>query len=406
MKSISNISKVIPLITVLLAEFHNEAFAGEFDLIVPSSKNYEPEKHGPCTARFSGELVRGDIARAAETLYYNPFPEYRTVLCLNGTGGSLPVALELGSQDAVTWATRVTPDSTCESACAIWFMQGGDEQGLGVPSFSIDRAIWVGAKLGFHSPKIRLRDAPRVTLGLVESAYQTALESLSGIYNLRSKRSGGGQTFINDYVFQRILDTPPSEMYYIDTVGDAILADIDVLGVDYRASLSADLIKTICDNALLLTDRWRSSLTSQYTMLSAKQLWKDFNNDFGQFVGDGISPSFVHKGFINEKGDVFGYSGLYPSGNYRYSNDCLLKLDGKSIEGEHVEWSKFTRHNAKVAISTNIEGSPLKSYKEILDAWSQTAEREKLNLPELALFPFGQSLAHLPKSSDFELFFD
>lgn len=397
------VAKVVTIASIAASSHWVDA--GELRIVAPIDE-YDKEVHGACTGLFSGDIVREDISNIDKKLTYSP----NANICLEGAGGSLPVALEIEQN----WATRVTPGNTCSSACAIWFMRGGNTQGNGIPAFYSDRAIWVGAKLGFHSPKINIGNPPRITLGLVEGAYQSALGALSGIYQLRGQQDANGKNVINDYVFQRILDTPPSTMYFIDTVGDAIKADIEVLGVRYRQKLTTGLIKTLCDNAMLLTGDWQNVLHRPYTLSSAKELSENFETEFGEFYsnGFGADEKFNFAGFFTTEGDVLGYAGMYPSGDYRFFNECFVRISKGVISESHIELDDSgSLKSASGSLDIRISSAPrieaLRSEKEILKEWNSISKAgDGLELPRLALFPYSLLLSELPKNSQFKSWFD
>lgn len=229
-----------------------------------------------CDYEFRGEIQSGDASMLREIgHFYDP-----VVVCLEGEGGNLREGLRVF--DAI-WDgninTKVLSGKVCSSACAIAFLAGGDTQGTNVTR-QIARGIQPGATLRFHSPRlIPLGGAIQSDLFRIP-AYETAIQTAAELFAL-SRRSERGVRTITDFVLWRILDTAYEEWYSIETVGDAVLAGLDILiPLDVQIVSDAQIIN-ICDN-LHASKPWRdipismkSSAAEYYDQVAGQKYRED-----------------------------------------------------------------------------------------------------------------------------------
>ncbi|MEP1423583.1 MAG: hypothetical protein ABJX32_17855 [Tateyamaria sp.] len=171
-------------------------------------------------------------------------------LCLNSPGGSLTEAVRmadvlLGARDdedeSLTGiGTAVPPEATCESACAILFLAGGQliSSHLGRRA---DRVLHVEGLLGFHAPALTVQDQT-YDKSNVEAAFGIALESIAAV--------GTRMSFLRmrQSLLQLIIDTPPDEMSYVQTIGQAAEWNIDLAGLPALPNPSAHNLIQACFN--------------------------------------------------------------------------------------------------------------------------------------------------------------
>lgn len=220
-----------------------------------------------CNYKLTGLIERGDAERIkkffASTLgYTNPDDwelstnlgysaptTFATVnpdrLCLNSPGGSFLEALEIAKiLNSLSYGTVVPRDARCESACALIFLAGSYlTEG---ESYVSDRHIHATAKLGFHAPSLSLSESlgDKFDRAQITSAYEVAIKSMAviqesaTILNLRSS------------LLAQMLGTPPSDMFYVDTVGKAVRWHIGVYGTKIPTELGARQVQISCKAAL------------------------------------------------------------------------------------------------------------------------------------------------------------
>jgi hypothetical protein len=212
--------------------------------------------------------------------------ENRKRICLNSPGGSYTEALEVANiVHQAGYGTVVERDSVCESACALIFLAGAfTTEGEAKVS---DRHIHATAKLGFHAPAL---DLPGGTYSRAEvmDAYEVAIESMANIQN-----SSSILNFKNSLLAQ-MLSTPPSEMFYIDTVGKAIRWHIGVYGTKIPIELGALQMQLACDAAL-------ASMEDNVSKYGFKGAVDAINTEFDpnghvSFSQSGSEPKMVFEG--------------------------------------------------------------------------------------------------------------
>lgn len=367
--------------------------AGEFTRLVPEGEYFDHGSSGPCAARFDGQILNGDsIGGGMNGSDFAP-------LCLSSPGGSLPAGLALETD--AQWGARILPGETCESACALAFLSAGYETGNGLPAFYLERAIWAGGRLGLHSPGLQLPPGAQVDTSTVETAFKAALSATSQVYRRHQSPDGAGRLPLNSYLYQRFLETPPDDMYYIDTVGDALMAELTVLGVDRSARLTPELIDTVCRNALITTGRFEVSLTNKGRKpnRNAAELLTAYHGAETQFEDVGPS-SRQFRLFMDAEGDTIGYGGLYPSGDYRYFMQCFVHFPKRNVTGDVV------RDLEEVSVAWDQGYEPIRTITQVREAWeglSRYGDHERLD--SLALFAFDAPLASLPKDAEYRRHF-
>ena len=197
-----------------------------------------------CAFELTGTIRPGDDEQLSDLgldRRYEP-----VTMCLNSTGGDI----EAGSAlfDAIWWAnisTRVRTDHTCTDACAIAFMGGGDVVGTQLTR-QIARGIEPGAILVLPA-----LDASLATDHLRETSYDGVPAIPPGI--LEHLQNG--------------------KAFPVDSVGDAVLAGIDILLPTDQPVESDQQLQNICDNTKVAATRNEAASASTndvYEVITAK----------------------------------------------------------------------------------------------------------------------------------------
>ena len=217
-----------------------------------------------CDFLFSGEVQNGDALKIQEGI---PSTYSGTTLCLDSPGGNLAEGTKMfhaiWGKDSV--ATRVQSEAECQSACALAFLGGSLVIGTGAVR-SQNAMIEPGAVLGFQSPRLVLSGDDVHRASEVADAYALALTDVSEIFKLTQVQQNG-VSGMSDLLFSKILETPPSSTYDIDTIGTASLAGIQVSGVP-TPELSWDRLTNVCDTAYLLVEAHAHNLDPESDMFS------------------------------------------------------------------------------------------------------------------------------------------
>ncbi len=209
--------------------------AAEF--IVHSASAVVLEERGStCQIELRGEIVPGDAAKLSafldeheEELLGIPFwiqggDGYD--LCLNSPGGSYAEGLVL--VDVISdrkVGTRVTKDAECASACAVAFLAGT----LFIDADFPLRVLEPGARLGFHAPSIELPGTAEIPSAMVQIAYEAALTDISGVIDrLAINSEWGTEPRLPAGLLAKMMSTPPDSMFYISTLNEVGLWDIDL----------------------------------------------------------------------------------------------------------------------------------------------------------------------------------
>ncbi len=390
------------------------------------------EKYEQCDLLLTGGIVRGDLRRFHQ-LYdywdddeggsYTTFIEDAT-LCLSSPGGDLYEALRIASFfryiDADLHTTVLSGD-LCASACSILFLAGADFfEGESYSTFAT-RAIQPGAQLGVHAPRIELGGEGPYSKHDVESAYSSAIISSAKIFEFSQDLDVEGRAYMNPYLYQRTLSTPPQDMYYIDTVGDAILGDVPVSGVKLHATLNETLIDTICDNAFMLDDGlfdWAFGPTwKRHPLASAKEIAWDFYDMLDDVETQEWDPDPDYR--TNTKVEqvnhtAYGFKrGYQVSGPY-YAQDCLVRIDTSADVGDDVYlanhediWSaNFDSPKIQIMVAEQFPHGFADSDEDYVARpstyWEAEATSEEAQIREysaLMAFPFEMPLAELPRQA-------
>lgn len=201
-----------------------------------------------CAYMFSGVIEAGDADKIAALETYG---SAGATLCFDSPGGSMTEGLKMF--DAI-WnkqmRTRVQAGDRCESACAIAWLGGSMSHGtLGIKA--LERSIEAGATLGFHAPYLDLPSEATFPARDVEKAFNIALRAAEGIFRINLTIQNAADP-LNNFLYGRILATPGTEMYRVTTIGEAVMANINVSGIPEHDRIYLKDMVTLCENAFLL----------------------------------------------------------------------------------------------------------------------------------------------------------
>lgn len=393
---------IIAFAVLALCQPLSTALAAEFTFLHDLSKApYDEAVDGPCAARVTGLITDDDKELFFDSASYEP-----PTLCLDSPGGSLSAALEFPSNRQ--WATRVLPGEQCESACAIAFLRGLYATGNGVPGYYHDRAIWAGARLGFHGPALNVPETLHVDRTSVLSSFELAIATASGVFDLHQSSDADDVRTMNAYLFQRFIETPPDQMHYIDTVGEAMLSGIEVLGVAPPKQLDASMVQNVCENTIVRDEMWR---VAQYNFFqkqntTAATRLREFREDLQYFRTRRAFPPFDRPVVFvvpATGGKQVGFSGYYRSG--RWEMACFVTLhhrDGNPLNdfrlGPYFEiWLEGVARAGGAMTASRVA--------DAFDDAVNSGLGEKRYLSALGAYPFDAQLADLPKSDLYKRYF-
>lgn len=202
-----------------------------------------PSEADRCDYHLRGLIEQGD-AEKLEALQIN---SAGITLCLDSPGGSLAEGKRLFD---VIWdrdiAIAVLAGERCESACSLAFLAGSMRVGSWAVRMQA-RYLSVGGNLGFHSPSLELPDGRTYSSREVNTAFEVALRAAESFFEVKLTEQHGTKA-MTDFLYQRILGTRPDSMFYIETVGDAVLANISLSGAELPKEITKQEIANICDN--------------------------------------------------------------------------------------------------------------------------------------------------------------
>ena len=273
-----------------------------------------------CQYLLDGKIQDGDTEKVREKFSeIDRFPDHLAI-CLNSTGGSYLEALRLAKYLNEGIATVIPEQSRCENACAIAFL-GGRFIPSGNPDFSTThRTIHPTAIVGF-SPISRELLLNEGSDNMRISAYQ---HMLAVIAELAAQRGFFGLK-LHDSLFEKLVGNSNQPVYYIKTVGDAVLNGIHVHNVGFNPKNITATIENICNNVNNSIWRRNTSVFSNHRVGKIKYIKEhltdirlDTEYGFGQ---EGLEPCQIHL-----------------SGTYR--TDLNLKV-GIQINGQYVPYHFF-----------------------------------------------------------------
>lgn len=216
--------------------------------------SYQQDPIMGCFITLKGEIRKGDAEKfdifqtKANEVFSSLTPEGFSVghnndikikkrLCLESPGGSLSEAVKIAKIIYGNWGTAVGKGKTCESACSVIFMAGSvspeDDRGT-----IAQRILHPLGRLGFHAPSLRIAEG-EYSANTVSKAYDIALKGIGQIYAI------AGYIKFPPSLIGEMIATPPNEMLYIETIGQAarwhitVAPSVDVLKVEDLAVINA-----------------------------------------------------------------------------------------------------------------------------------------------------------------------
>lgn len=234
-----------PIFSFLIAALVGvKSYAADFSVI---PKSGDPEEF----ARFkmTGPISPGDVDRLVALLdqelqdYY--WDTHYVTLTLDSPGGSFNEALKL--MDLLKErqiGTRIQEDASCMSACAVAFMGGSR---VVANMFRMSRIVEPGGRLGFHAPSLNIGGEAMVPAQLLQNSYESALSAISGILDRRERFE------IQTSLVEKIIETPPSEMFIVETVDDFARWDIAVEMDQSNWEPDANDVARMCLNQAMWT---------------------------------------------------------------------------------------------------------------------------------------------------------
>jgi hypothetical protein len=186
-------------------------------------------------------------------------PPGRARVCFNSNGGSFVEGLEIAKLlIEYRKGSAVGANMICESACALAFM-GGSTSVSGIESSDdTDRVLHPRGLLGFHAPSLVVPNGQydETTVSQAYNVALAALRALSETKNIvfRGYVPGTDQATYFRFSFPEsllleMLGTPPDQMRYVRTVGEASRWDIRVGPIRFPALTSPYArFAAACDN--------------------------------------------------------------------------------------------------------------------------------------------------------------
>ena len=278
-----------------------------------------PSDDPRCDYEFTGAIESGDLEKF-EPLGGGP-SEWPTI-CLDSPGGKLTEALEIFQR---IWeaniATAVLPGKKCLSACAIIFLGGSFSTGTDV-TYHLDRTLWAGGELGFHSPSLGLPSGTSFTGRQVNTAFGEALVAARLIYEINQLVDRGNQA-LSDHLYYRILSTPPSGMSKVETLADAILSGIGLAWEGREAKtlearkLTGEEVDFVCQNYLATQDLAESF---KKPSTDTRELYAKLTNNF-------MGPMNQKVSFFEKGNQAFFVAGPYFAATKYFDYYCVVQYE-------------------------------------------------------------------------------
>ncbi|MEJ6390476.1 hypothetical protein [Gymnodinialimonas ulvae] len=219
-----------------------------------SAAEIELHSSGPCNFSMTGPISQGDYAQLVEmrdeVIIRNQMGWTEgTRVCLDSEGGSVYEGVRIARffyEEGVS--TYVASGEICLSICGVMFMMGtirGDE--IARP----ERTLHVGGLLGFHRLYSTMDDAELFTSGEMNEMFNFGVESVFEILELANLRSPSGPgRMLHPDLLQLMLETPPNDMEFIDTVEEVVSFNIRLEGVTPVRTPDAFNYNAACENAI------------------------------------------------------------------------------------------------------------------------------------------------------------
>ncbi|MEC9343041.1 MAG: hypothetical protein VYD64_04260 [Pseudomonadota bacterium] len=272
-----------------------------------------------CVLTLAGVIEKGDAAKLDMALEEakretgDSFRDQRRRLCLDSPGGSFIEAVEIAKTIYSQLGTAIGRGRICESACSIVFMAGSispeDDRGI-----VADRVLHPLGKLGFHAPSLTVPDG-QYREGAVNRAYRIALGGIGQLLGI------AGYVKLPPTLIGAMLETPPEEMMYIDTVGKASRWMISVAPAVTPDRLDGPAVINACNN-------WYQVYTDVISVNGFFDARKSYLGGFAEPVIE-----------VQEEQQVATLEGFGQEGGYACKVTVFSQKFGKSDAGtEPVGW--------------------------------------------------------------------
>ena len=345
-----------------------------------------PSSHPGCDYEFQGQFVPGD-ARRFEAIRGS----YDGVtLCLNSPGGDIQEGLHVFDLvRARNIKTRIPSGWGCLSTCGLVFMAGSIQTGLGVPQTYGARQLDPGGRLGFHAPGLVVAQGSYEP-ELVMQAFSVAISAAATLYRASLLEEGGWRSF-NEYIYSRILETPFTEMYEVEAVASAALAEMDLGPTRLPARIGPEQIANICDAAYLIGGPARARLPRG----TAAGAWRGLRHE-GRTGPDDWEARFRTTDIERAGGTLIGRVGGY---EMRYTGmgpiglGCEVRVSSTVAGQQDYLYDSWSENGAAVRFisysSDNMERPPRNWWRDANEA------RGRVTLPYWMLHDPDTPLASL-----------
>lgn len=321
-----------------------------------------------CDFSLTGEIKNGDAkelrrSRRAVQEFVNGSS---IKLCLDSPGGSLTEGLKLFKEIwGMNIKTHVLPGAQCESACALAFLGGSYTMGTG-QTRAMRREIWPDGRLGFHGPRLIFPAEQSFPGAQVSKAFEVALEIAAKMFEL-NRLEDRGDSALTDHLLHQFLLTSPDNMYDIETVGDVILSDITLNGVDYSNIDVKEVFLNVCNNIYLegefpLLEGHTETIHRDFTSTAAlkRSLLKDQSDSSfairieqdGDLYKGVVGPYFIMQ--MNQR--IYCFSTFrdrkFAFDDYETSldNEVLLSLFNGTPESGEFSYKRWVEHGDTVEV--------------------------------------------------------
>jgi hypothetical protein len=199
-----------------------------------------------CELSLEGKIEKGDTNRIKALLDSTPALKLKKGndsyhLCMNSDGGEYEEALRFikyNTREYGRISTVIDRGARCYSACAFEFMFGNYSEG-NAPGFPSRKLHGLG-KLGFHSPAIEPSN-PSYNREIVAREYRNGIRAIADLleYDVEDR-------FPKSLLIEALKIGVSSEFFYVDTVGKASSAEIELIGIKSPKQLSAQMLELAC----------------------------------------------------------------------------------------------------------------------------------------------------------------
>jgi hypothetical protein len=363
---------------ILLGQIHRsilrEKFFGSFDINSTTENPIISANYSDGTmSRLEVDITTGEMIRTSYdadgliTSIINASTEYTDLfwknVCFNSLGGSFSEGLkitELLGVNAI--GTAIAAQHSCESACAVAFMAGswsrrfwGHERFEGQERGPATRTLHPKGTLGFHATSLPLRSEQYTSLE-VQQAYAIALETVNMILRLRANK---GYNF-PDYVLSRMLETPPSDMFYIDTVESATRADIIVAPTGINLDGPEKYIPYLCDAANVHDLESDSILEYLYDLRInySEERWGSEGTHWMMDLVDTENGRQCHVSLLQ-----------YPESDFRSESfGGIVSFPRSTNSADEIDTYDLVHEFQTFPLATRLENLPLKTTYSLRDA--------------------------------------